>query len=95
MYVCVRVCVSVYACIHGWVCACNTSFASFVMWLMVAPPDSNHVVETRWGQGALTLVLQANSKGTSCTHVIHPEEGDVLAPRSGQVTAIVNGPPPF
>ena len=95
---CVCVCACVRACVR--VCVCgrhgNTSLACLVVWQMAAPPDSNRVVETRWGQGALALALQANSEGTPCIHIIHAEEGAVLALGPGlwiQVTAIVIGSP--
>ena len=98
-------CVCVCVCVRVCVCPCcqpprgghgNTSLACLVVWPMAAPPDSNRVVETRWGQGALALALQANSEGTSCIHIIHAEEGAVLALGPGlwiQVTAIVIGSP--
>ena len=33
-------------------------------------PVLNHVMEIRWGEGSLTLVLQANNRNTSCVHNI-------------------------
>ena len=34
-------------------------------------PLPDRVVETRWGQGSLVLVLQANNGDSSCIHIIH------------------------
>ena len=33
-------------------------------------PVPNYVVQTRWGQGSLTWVLQANNRDSSCIQII-------------------------
>ena len=51
-----------------------------MMQLVAAPPDSNRVMETRWGQGTYTSVLQVNGMCKSCVHNIHAEWGAMVHP---------------
>ena len=84
---CLRAIEGVYLCVSACMCVCmyvclytyNRNMATRYLFVLYVPYTllTNHVVETRWGLGALGLALQVNSKGTPCYRLV------VLAVESG------------